>query len=123
MGKKKENLRDPEVLVRQVKNTCRNVHVLKTATGYEIAVLKVAEDYEFKLMIEDLQIIALVRTPLVKERQLFTLKESEILISASYIEIYENENKFIHLDFSNNNFVMEDQAISQRKKTQQKVLF
>ena len=122
MGKKKENLKDPEVLTRQIKNTCKNVHVMKTATGYEIDILKVAEDYEFSLMLDSKQIVAMVRTPLVKERQIFSLEKSEVLVSPCYLEVYEGENRFIHLDFADNNFKMEEQAVIQHK-TRQKTLF
>lgn len=122
MEKKKENLKDPEVLIKQIKNICKNVHVMKTTTGYEIDVLKVAEDYEFSLILDSKQIVAVVRTPLVKERQIFSLEKSDVLISPCYIEVYGGENRFIHLDFADNNFKMEEQAVIQHK-TRQKTLF
>lgn len=57
-----------------------------------------------------------INHPLIKERIQFQIKDTDVLVGSSYIELYESSVRFIHLDFDLNNTKKNKDIIASRAK-------
>lgn len=58
----------------------------------------------------------LVEHPMIKARMEFSIKNTDILVGSSYLEVFETSDRFIHVDFDNSNIEKDKQMTAKRSK-------
>lgn len=105
-------------LVEKIRATCKRR--LRETTEESTSVFYSPEfsSKEFSISIDHStgRILVYVYRPLIKLKEEFELKNTDVLVGTRYIELFETSEHFIHLDFDEDNIASEKKTEAPKQK-------
>ena len=103
-------------LVEKIRKTCNKTLIKETPRGNSSVFSLVEDSVELEIDHSTGLLLVEINHPLIKERIQFQIKDTDVLVGSSYIELYESSVRFIHLDFDLNNTKKNKDIIASRAK-------
>ena len=103
-------------LVEKIRKTCNKTLIKETSRGNSSVFSLVEDSVELEIDHSTGLLLVEINHPLIKERIQFQIKDTDVLVGSSYVELYESSARFIHLDFDLNNTKRNKDIIASRAK-------
>ena len=100
-------------LIEKIRATCKKRLKETTEDNVSIFSISFAEDFEWSIRMDHSsnRILISLSRPMIKLREEFALKDLDVLVGVNYIEFYNSDSRFIHLDFDQYNITKEEEVI------------
>lgn len=105
-------------LVEKVRATCKRRLRETTDNNLSIFFSSFLDQDEFCIWLDHSsnEIFVSIDRPFLKIKRVFDLKHTDILVGANYIEFFESEWNFVHLDFDQYNITKEEESTKPNPK-------